>query len=83
LTLVRSVDGNRVSGSPIRKCPGDGYDGSRASLDKALKGLEFKHASFSDSSVHMRVALKVVPPIYFHGHYDTKSTITLFGRANS
>ena len=34
LTLVRSVDGNCVSGSPIRKCSRVRYDGSRGSLDK-------------------------------------------------
>jgi hypothetical protein len=30
---------------------------------------------------YTRVAPKVMPPIYFHGNYDTK--ITLFDRANS
>lgn len=49
---IRSVDGNCVSGSPIRKYSGVRYDGSRGSLDKANKGLEFKHASAAVSSVH-------------------------------
>jgi len=41
-----------VSGSSIRKCPGDKYVGLKESSDRAHRGLEFRHASISVSNVH-------------------------------
>jgi hypothetical protein len=43
--------GNCVSGSPIRKGPGDRYVWLKGSSDKVHKGLEFRQASISASSM--------------------------------
>ena len=45
------MEGNWVSGSPIKKCPGDRYIGLNGSLYMAHKGLEFKQDSISVSRV--------------------------------
>jgi len=51
LTLVKSIAGNWLSGSPIRKRSEDKYVGLQGSSDKAHRGLEIRQASISDNSV--------------------------------
>jgi hypothetical protein len=51
LTLIKSMEGNWVSGSTIIKCPNDKYVWLKGSSDKVNKGLEFRQASISASNV--------------------------------
>lgn len=57
MTVVRSVDGNWLNGSPSTKSPGDMCDGSRGSLDGTYKGLEFNHASYKNVQISSEVAI--------------------------
>jgi len=52
LTSLKSAAGNWVSGSPIRKCPGDKEVGLKGSSDKTHRGLEFRQAYISARNVH-------------------------------